>query len=156
MNLQDKKTVIIVAVIALLLIVGGGWYVAGSKKTAPVQQVAETIDEENVEIIASDDLGIEITVRPDKHAFQIVMTKVEDVEMVDVQYNWIAAGDLPRGGLLNELVPENGKIQTKMIDLGSCSSGRCKYDEGVEEVSFDFKITKKDGKIYAAEKKVTL
>jgi len=60
-------------------------------------------------------------------------------------------------GIFGEMnIAEDGITKTDMREFGTCSSGRCRYDEGVRDVKIILKITKDDGKIYSAEKSVEL
>jgi len=42
------------------------------------------------------------------------------------------------------------------VDLGTCSSGTCKYDKGVTEVSVVIRINYANGEVGVAESKISL
>ncbi|OGH18842.1 MAG: hypothetical protein A3F31_04675 [Candidatus Levybacteria bacterium RIFCSPHIGHO2_12_FULL_38_12] len=140
----------------LLLVLGGGVFVFNSNKNKPVTAPALS-QEETVKKLNPEDIGLAFTARNDKKAVKFMIEKIDDISNVDYEISYLAKGDIPRGAI-GHADPEAGdtKIETNYIDLGTCSSGKCKYDEGVVSVKLLLKVTKKDNSIYSVEKTLDL
>lgn len=157
--MKDTKMLLIIGVV-LILLVGGGLFVLSSNKSG---SNAETTEEESTEIeqeqiltLKPEEIGLEVSVRADKKAVKFVINKPDGITAVEYEIKYEAEGGIPRGAI-GQVTPEEGAstIESKFIDLGSCSSGKCKYDTGVTEVMFVLKVTKSD-KIYQIEKSLEL
>ncbi|MDP3988454.1 MAG: hypothetical protein Q8P80_04925 [Candidatus Levybacteria bacterium] len=156
MNILKNKILIIV--LAVVVLGGGGLFVFSQSKSSSKQVSTPTLAaEEVVPTILPADLDFTITVREDKKAIKFQVGNIKDIESVDYEVSYLAKGNIPRGAIGHaDVKPGDTKIETKYIDLGTCSSGRCKYDEGVTSVKVILKITKKDGKVFQAEQSAEL
>lgn len=153
--------VIAFGVILIILIPLGIFFVFNrNPKTAPSSVFTPESGEEIQEKILSvtpEELGLVFEARRDKKAVKFSMGKIDDIASVEYEISYLAEGDIPRGAIGQiEVKPEDSTIETSYIDLGTCSSGKCKYDEGVSSVKLILKITKTDGKIYQSEKELEL
>jgi hypothetical protein len=63
---------------------------------------------------------------------------------------------VPEGifGLMN--IAEDGRKDTDFREFGTCSAGKCRYDNVTSDVTLVLKVTKKDGKVYQVKKIVKL
>ncbi len=150
--MKNKNTYIFIAVFAVLLLAGLVFVIFSQKKKAPQPTVSEELKDEVVPTLQPEDLGLKLTSRNDKKAVKFEIQKSDDIQSVEYEITYVALGDIPRGVIGSiDTKSANGKIESKYIDLGTCSSGKCKYDEGVSEVKFVLKITKTNNSVYQTE-----
>lgn len=162
MSPQQKKIAIFgsIAVIVLAILIGG--YFAFLKKTpaAPAEQAQQQQPQEEqviVPTIAPDDLGLSFAARTDGKAVKFSIKNPGGIQSIDYEISYLAKGDIPRGAIGHvDVKPSESTVSTNYIDLGTCSSGKCKYDEGVTSVKLVLKILKDDGKNYSTEKTLDL
>lgn len=154
----SKKIIIILVILILLSLVGGGYYFfAAEQESKPKIVEPPQVQEEVIPTANPEDLGFKLTARSDKKAVKFEVLNIKDILSVDYELSYLAQGNIPRGAIGHvEVKPDDVKISTSYIDLGSCSSGKCKYDEGVTSVKMILKINKKDGKVYSSEKSLEL
>ncbi len=142
---------------ALILLLGGSYYFLSVNKQQPVSEETPVVEETVIEVITPQELGLTFTARSDKKAVKFTITNIKDIQSVDYEISYIAKGDIPRGAIGHiEVKPKDKEIETNYIDLGTCSSGKCKYDEGVTSVKLILKIAKSDNKTYSSEKALDL
>lgn len=156
--MKNNKILLLIVILILILLVGGGYYILIGSKNSSTNQTAQAIPTpEVIPTLNPEDLGLKLTARSDGKAVKFEITNIKDIESVEYELTYLAKGDIPRGTIGTvEIKPTDTKIETKYLDLGSCSSGKCKYDEGVTSVKLVLKITKKDGNVYSAEKSLDL
>lgn len=154
---RDKLIIIAGGVLLIFLIIGGYYFFLAKK---PYPQVSTPVPEQAEEVISTispNDLGLTFVARNDGKAVKFEITNAKDIEMVDYEISYLTEGEIPRG-VIGNITKKEGE-ETIAIDyevLGSCSSGKCKYDTGVNSVKLVLKITKTDGKVYQAEKTLEL
>lgn len=154
--MQQKKLIIGGVIVVIVLIAGYFLFFRPSS-----QPVAETIPVEEEEVmaptIAASALGLDFVARADGKAVKFSIENADDIESVDYEISYMADGDIPRGAI-GHLEKKAGEstLESNYIDLGTCSSGKCKYDTGVTSVKLILKIVKTDGKTYASEKSLDL
>lgn len=154
--LKNKKALGILGILVLGGLVFGVYYFFGKTSSKPVDN-SPLIQQENIPSIAPEDIGLTLLARPDKKAIKFDIEKIGDIQSVDYEISYLAKGNIPRGAIGTVIVkPGDEKISTNYIELGSCSSGKCKYDEGVTSVKLTLRINKTDGKILQAEKTLEL
>lgn len=155
---MDKKVIIIVAVIVLLLLGGGGYMVLSKTSSVKPTPVSVAEEEETVQEISPKDVGLELILRPDKKAIKFVIANASDIETVDYQisYSKEVDGEEVPEGLIGDAKLEDGKIEINYRELGTCSSGVCRYDKVVSPIKITLKITKTDGKVYKAEDSIEI
>lgn len=153
-----KKSNIIISILVLLILVaiGGGVYYFMFANSKPQEEVVEYIEEESYPTISPEEIGLEFTAREDGKAVKFLLTNAEGIQSIDYEVTYLAKGDLPRGVIGQIVVDGSTEVDSDYIDLGSCSSGRCKYDEDVSNIKLVLKITKTDGSIYQAEETLEL
>jgi len=156
---MEKKIIIIIAVVVLLLLGGGGYLVLSKNSTSkPTPGPVAEEEEEVVEEISAEQIGLELSLRPDKKAVKFVVANASDIETIDYQisYSKEVEGEAVPEGLIGEAVPTDGKIEIKYRELGTCSSGVCRYDKVVSPIKVTMKVTKTDGKVYKTEDSIEL
>jgi len=158
--MQQKKIAIIAGVIFLVLLAIGGFYFLSPKSSQNVmEEPQEEVMQEEVVVptLSQEELGLTFVARSDKKAVKFTIAKISGIKAVEYEVSYLAKGDIPRGAIGNiEVKTTDKKIETNYIDLGTCSSGRCKYDEGVESVKLLLKIVKDDGNTYSAQTSLDL
>ena len=155
--MSNNKLLIGGGIGVFLILIGGGYYLYSANTSVKPQEVAPQVQEEVVPTIKPDDLGLTFTARSDKKAVKFVIANIKDITSVDYEISYTAKGSIPRGAIGHVEVKTGDKtVETKFIDLGTCSSGKCKYDEGVTSVKLVLKITKTDSKNYSTEQSLDL
>lgn len=153
--MEKKKIIIAGGVVLLIVVLVSGYYLFSAKAPQVSEEVTGEEDQQEevvIPTISPNDLGLTFVARTDKKAVKFTITKIIGIESIDYEISYLANGDIPRGAIGRiEVKPKDQKIETNYIDLGTCSSGRCKYDEGVESVKLLLKIVKRDGNSYSAE-----
>lgn len=155
--MKNRNVIIGVAVLIAIILLFGAYYLF-SVRTAPKPAVVvPQASPEVIPTIIPEDLGLTLTARSDKRAIKFEITNIKDIASLDYEISYVAKGNIPRGAIGHiEVKPTDKKIETNYIELGTCSSGKCKYDEGVSRVSLILKITKTNGKVYQAEQSLEL
>lgn len=145
--MKNKRLVIVAGVVILLLLAGIGYAVTGKKSAQPV--VSQQAQDDSIPTISASSLSLKLIAREDKKAVKIEVDNAKDIISIDYELTYNTKGNIPRGaiGTIKNGVG-SGKIESNYIDLGTCSSGICKFDQGVSVVNVVLKSTKKDGKIY--------
>lgn len=157
--MKNNKLMIIIGVIVLAVLGGGGYFVMSSNKQASLNQAQESqIQEETAESISSEEIGLKLTIRGDKKAIKFSIENATDIESVDYQISYtkeVKGEEVPEG-LIGEAKPENGKIEIKYREFGTCSSGTCRYDTVVSPIKVTLKIIKINGKVYQTEETIDI
>ncbi len=152
--MKNKQLLIAIAVLAVIAI-GGGVYMLSSKNTKTSSVTSEGMVEESVPVLSASELGLTMSARGDNKAVKFVIANAKDITGVDYELSYVTKGDIPRGAI-GHVEPLGTKMESTFIDLGTCSSGKCKYDEGVTSVKLFLKIMKSDGKSYQADMTLNL
>lgn len=158
--MQQKNFFIAGGIVLLLVILVSGYFLFFSNTSKAPEEITQEEDQQEevvIPTISPDDLGLTFVARNDKRAVKFTITEIKGIQSVDYEISYLAKGDIPRGAIGHiEVKPGDKRIETNYIDLGTCSSGRCKYDEGVTSVKLILKIVKTDGKSYSSEKSLDL
>lgn len=157
--LKDKK--ILAAIVAvILLLAGGGYYVMGMKTPPPVEE--EVVEDEfAVETLSPEEIGLDFVFREDGKAGKIIIANAKGIKAVEYQlsYEKNQEGEVVPEGLIGEIdmtKASGGKVETEYREFGTCSSGKCRYDDVTTPIKVTLKITKDDGKVYQSEKSFDL
>ncbi len=150
--MKNKNLIIGILVVLIVLAAGGGYLMTKNSSSQKHTQQQPQQQEEKIATLQPEDIGLKLSARPDKKAVTFEINKPEGITAAEYEITYTAAGDVPRGviGQL-DITPNASVLKPKtFIDLGSCSSGKCKYDEGVKAVKLVLKVTKGD-KTYQVE-----
>jgi hypothetical protein len=164
--LQNKTTLITVSIIVILVLIGGGVLLYKNKtsttKPEPTQQSSV------VEKLSASQIGLKIEASSDNKKIKFAIDKLTGIKAVSYELTYEAdpsaqeqadgADQRVQRGVVGDAKFNSGdsSYQSPWLDLGSCSSGTCKYDVGVTSVKIVLKITKDNGKVYQAEKSLEL
>ena len=152
--LKENKLLII----AVLLFFGAAigfyyfFFAGGSQKATEQQPIVA--QQEVVPTIAPQSVGLVFEARNDGKAVKFSIEKPDGITSAEYEITYTATGDLERG--ITGTLDGTSGWSTEYLDLGSCSSGKCKYDTGVSKVNLLLKITKDNGKVYSVEKSLSL
>lgn len=147
-----------------MLLISG--FLIFGKKSKTVQQ--DTTQDQTVQKLSAEDLGLIITPKPDKKAIKFSISKASDIKSIEYELTYEAdstAQEISEGGearvqrgITGDAKIDSGKgsYESEWLDLGSCSKNICRYDTGVKSVSLTLKIVKQDGKVYQSEKSLDL
>ena len=145
---------IVTGIVGVVIFAIVGYFVFFKQSTpTPVEQLP-TQEEEQVAIptISPDDLGLVFTARTDGKAVKFTIANPQGIQSIDYEISYLAKGDIPRGAIGHiDVNPAKETVSTSYIELGTCSSGKCKYDEVVSAVKLLLKIVKDDGKSYSTQ-----
>ena len=159
-KLKNKKILAAIsAIVILLLVVGGILGFARNQKSDQSSNSPMIGDTSNLPELSPSDIGMVVTVRKDKKALMFELTKASDINSVEytIEYEKEIEGErVPEGifGLMN--IGEDGITKTDFREFGTCSAGRCRYDNVVSDITIILKVTKKDGKEYQVKEIVKL
>lgn len=156
----------LVGILVLVLLVGGGFYFLNSRNQSDNEDEISEFEEDYPEL-SPDEIGLTMEARSDGRAVRFAIGKASDIESIEYDLSYEAdlsdaeAAEGGEGGRIQRGVTGEDTVtgdtyESEYLDLGSCSSGRCRYDTGVEEVTLVLKITKKDGNIYQVTDSLTL
>ena len=156
-RLKNKKLIAAAAAFLILAVLGGMFFLGRRNSSqSPSDEIIETSD---LPKLSPEDVGMEVTVRKDGKALMFELTKADDIELVEytIEYEKEIDGERVPEGIFGEMnIAEDGITKTEYREFGTCSSGKCRYDNVVSDIKIVLKVTKKDGKEYQVEKIVKL
>ena len=151
---MNKK--IIAGVILLILLLAGGYYVIAGRNASNAPKDEEQAVDKGILELAPEDIGLELEALNNNQQIVFTITKPEGIKAIEYELTYVAEDEQPRG-VIGEIEDITGDtIESKPLDLGSCSSGVCKYDKGVKSVELLLKITKDDNKDYQVKETLKL
>ncbi|CAN5160491.1 hypothetical protein BH09PAT1_BH09PAT1_3840 [soil metagenome] len=168
--MKNNKNLIIAAVAVVVLLLGVGGYMLFGHKTADPVATQSQFDSEDAIKIPASDIGLTMELSSDKKKVRFNATKLNGVKSLEWTFNYdadIPADQRSEGDGSNKVsqafgslepvdVSGKGTYQSEFRELGTCSSGHCRYDTGVEKVNLVLKMTKTDGKVYQVEDSISL
>lgn len=164
--MKDKKSLIIVGVIVLVLIVLGGFFLMSKNNKGADTTNQSGFIEEDLPKLSAEEVGLTMKASANKKQVQFMLGKAADFTGLEYELSYEAnsAGGgedgeparITRGVAGEDALDGSDDYTSKMLDLGSCSSGTCRYDSGVEKVNLLLKLTKTDGTVYQVETSITL
>jgi len=151
--IKDKKILGFIALGIILLI--GGFLLLSNKNSSSSTPAIQVEEETKVLSITPEEIGLTLVAGADNKRVIMTVSKTEDIDSLDYELSYVSKGNIPRGAISHIDVKTKGKPVTQEIVLGTCSDV-CHYDEGVSSVKLVLKVTKTDGKVYQAEKSLSL
>lgn len=163
-TLKKKPVLIAIAVLLLVVFLGGGYYVLGAKKPGQKVNVQTANDEITVTTASPEEIGLKISARPDGRGIKFVINNPKDITFVEYTMSYkrkLSAleakeragegdgSDEYEEGLYGEIKVDDDSepIEIDYKDLGTCSSGKCRYHDVTSPITLVLKITKKDGSV---------
>lgn len=159
-NLTKNKTVLVAVIGILLLAVVGGYFLFANKGGAPVEE-EDGIVEEEFESLSPDEIGLEMVASSDNTEVRFVINKPEGFNNVEYELSYEAndranPGNRVTRGVAGEDEMSGDVYESEDLFLGTCSSGTCIPDTGVEQVDLLLILTKTDGKKYQVKDSLTI
>lgn len=157
-KLKNKKLLGAVAVFLILAVTGGVFFLSRQSETGG-NSGSDEFASSDLPVLTPEEIGLVVTVRKDKKALMFEIKKAFDISSVEyiINYEKEIEGERVPEGIFGEMnIGEDGITKTDFREFGTCSSGRCRYDEVVSDITIDLKVTKKDGKNYQVKKIVKL
>lgn len=138
-----KPLLFIIIAVVLLIVLGGGLFAlrAGSAKK-PVVIPSPT------PFLPPADPNIKVDLQPTSGGKEVILTISDfpsDVTSVEYELTYITEKGLPRGVLGTIRVENTQKMLERQITLGTCSSGKCVYDENVKKITVTLKFNATSG-----------
>lgn len=96
----------------------------------PKSEIIPTVDQ-SVEVILTSKNNKEVVLKINK--IPLGTTSIE------YELSYLAQGDLPKG-VIGTIPLGNEESIKRSITLGTCSSGKCVYDQGVESIKVSLKF----------------
>lgn len=145
------------AVVILLAIFGGLFLLLKGGSEDTQAQPAQTKKMAAREV-TPDEIGLVLTPVNNNQKIRIEITNIEGIRgfEYELSYDAIENGETVPRGAIGELEVVPGKKVSHDVDLGTCSSGTCKYDKGVTEVSVVIRVNYENGETGVAESSVSL
>jgi len=93
------------------------------------------------EIIPTIDASVEVVLisKSNKEVILTIEKIPSGTTSIEYELSYLAKGDLPKG-VIGTIVVENDESIERSITLGTCSSGKCVYDQGVEKIKVSLKF----------------
>ncbi|HLC94188.1 MAG TPA: hypothetical protein VJH96_01315 [Patescibacteria group bacterium] len=130
---DNNKKILIVGIIAVIIIVGFFVIKALSKQKPPPEETDTILPEAEVIPTISEDVDVTLTALSSKKEVMLTVGKIPaGTASIEYELSYIAKGGLPKG-VIGTIDITGTEIERK-ITLGTCSSGSCVYDQGVEQV----------------------
>lgn len=141
--LQKNKNVVVVVGILLVLLVGGFVLTRGgadssankdTESTLPDVEVLPTVDPSVIVKLEADAKGQNVTLMVEN--FPATTRSIE----YELSYDALVEGETVPKGVIGDIDVKGTKPVLKEITLGTCSSGTCKYDDGIKSIHVTLKF----------------
>lgn len=157
MNFLKKNKIIVGIIIAALVVAGMGFLVLRNDDSskAPVPSGDQT---QNIKQIKPEDIGLELSLRSDRKAVVMTLTKLTSVKSIEYELSYDAeetvegeTNTVPKGAV-GSPIEVAGKSEIKReILLGTCSANVCRYDKVKSNIKIVVRVNYRNGEIGAAE-----
>lgn len=145
---MKRWLVIFIIVLVGLLTAGGAfWLLRGDSKSEDTEGEKPVKEEIIKELPIEERPFVSLTPRADGHEFHLAVSNIPRVaDSLEYELVYKVASGVTQG------VPGTVKLSGKTsierdLLLGTCSSGKCRYDEGVEKGTFTVRLRDEDGKL---------
>lgn len=140
--------VLIVVMVGLGIIGGAAWFFLGNKSTTVGEEIVEK-EEASKELAIEDKPYISLTPRADGRELNLIIMRIPAASAsLDYELGYKTASGVGEGVTGNIKLKGESKIERPLL-LGSCSSGKCRYHEGVEDGTVTLKLRDSKGKLIA-------
>ena len=151
---MNKKLLLIGGVLLILLIIIGGILFFINASSTPNEE--EGIITENFIELSPEDVGLTLESQQNNQQLVMEMTKLDDVESFEYElsYDAVENGEtVSRGTFGSGPNPDEEGNSTirRVMDLGTRSSGKCKYDKDVTEVMLTLRVNLNNGEVGIVE-----
>ncbi len=142
--LQKNKGIVITVIVLLILVIGGVMLTRGGDGDSADNNNNDSVLPD-VEVLPTVDPSVIVSLEPDALGQEVLLT-VEDypdgTDSIEYELSYDATVDgesVPKGVIGSIDVAKEGKA-SKSITLGTCSSGVCKYDQGIETIKLTLRF----------------
>ena len=150
---MDKKILGILT--AVLLILLGGYFLFFANKTSTKTPATQEFQQQEIPTISAEELGLTLTSGFANKTVILTVTNTGGLKLLEYELSYTSKGNIPRGAIGQIEIKNPGKPIKQEITLGTCSDV-CHYDEGVSDIKLILKVTKNNGKVFQAEKRLEL
>ena len=141
-----KKTLIIISIVILVLFFSGFFLIRGTNSGKNVKEPEVTIEPTVILPTISEDIKVDLS---GKNSNRIVILKIsglsDDLLSIEYELTYTTGAGLVKGALGKIVLKGEKEIIRDDIVLGTCSSGRCVYDEGVDSITLSLKFNSQKG-----------
>ncbi len=145
--MKNALPIIVIVVVVLGVLGGAFWFLKGSTK-APQQTTDEEVDDTPLKVLTVEESPyVTLTPSADGHNFHLTISKVpSNTKTLEYEMVYTVASGVTQGvpGTIKDLSTET--IERDLL-LGTCSSGKCRYDEGVNDGTFTVRLRDSKGKL---------
>lgn len=133
------KKIIIPFIIFSILLGSGIWILSKSNNKTPVDDIIPTPSVALPTI--SEDVKVELTSKNGNREVLLSISGIpKQMESIEYELTYMTGSGLPRGVLGKITLSGESEIERDNIVLGTCSSGKCVYDTGVESIDLSLKF----------------
>ncbi|MAG59694.1 hypothetical protein CMO96_02815 [Candidatus Woesebacteria bacterium] len=144
-----KRPLLILIIVVLGLATAGGafWFLGGSREDSSKEEAME--EKVSDELPMEDRPFVSLTPTSDGHEFSLSVSGIpRGLESLEYELVYKVSSGITQG------VPGSVKLKgkrsiTRDLLLGTCSSGKCRYDKGVKDGTFTLRLRDDDGKLVA-------
>lgn len=168
--LGNNKGVVGIIIVIFLIVGGAGAFFFLNKQQAKPQpaQIQPQDTTTAVSKLSNDDIGLSLSISDSKKQVKFSIAKLPDIKEIEYEITYEAnasSTELAQGsdtriqrGITGDVKSVSGQssYDSPFLDLGSCSKKVCRYDSGVTSLKLTLKLTKSNGKVFQAEKVLTL
>lgn len=127
---------IIVVIILIGILLKLNW---SKQETAPEAVKDEVLPQTQLLPTVEPSVVVTLTSANKKEVLLTIAGVPPGTTSIEYELSYLARGDLPKGVIGTIPITDEKEIERK-ITLGTCSSGRCVYDQGVEKVKVSLKF----------------
>lgn len=152
-----KNKWVIAGIVAVIVMIAAIVYFATLGGNTRDGSDEEVMEEEAIKM-SPDEIGLQLEASKDGR--EVIMTINDTSAFTSFEYemNYEAEvdGELVSRGAIGSGEVEDEDPIVRNITIGTCSSGTCKYDTGVEEIAFVLRLNLKSGETAIVEEQLSL
>lgn len=159
--LKNNKLIFGLIVIIVLAIVGFFVFNMFSGGGSSGDGGGSRFENQNVMEVDPEEIGLELELSDNEQVVLITASKIDGIESLEYELTYDAEDEfegetnvIPRGAVGTLTI--SGDEASAEVDLGTCSSGVCKYDKVVSPISVLIKINYENGEVGAAEAEIEI
>jgi hypothetical protein len=154
--MENKLALLGIGAVVIVFAIAGFMFFQNSNRPSEIVE-EDTIEEQAIEI-DPDDIGLTLTPNSNNTEVTMEISDTSSFSSFEYEMSYDAEVDgeiVPRGAIGSGEV-ESGEPIKREITIGTCSSGKCKYDTGVTKISFIIRLNLNDGQTGIVKKDLDL